>query len=87
VELRDSLIHYIKEYLAEDPDQIQGGAQPLITSGLLDSLSLVELQAFLDEEWGLRVPDEFMTVANFDTLDGMVAAINRHGEKGAADAG
>ncbi len=87
MELRDSLIQYIKEYLAEDPDQIEGGAQPLITSGLLDSLSLVELQAFLDEEWGLRVPDEFMTVANFDTLDGMVDAINRYGEKGAADTG
>jgi len=87
VELREALGQYIKDYLAEDPDQIEGGAQPLITSGLLDSLCLVELQAFLDEEWGIRVPDEFVTVANFNTLDSMVAAINRHGEKRATDAG
>lgn len=71
------LLKYIKDHLAEEPDQVEGGCQPLITSGILDSLCLLDIQIFLEEEFGIRVPDEEMTVANFDTMDSAVRTLTR----------
>jgi acyl carrier protein len=79
MELQDALLRYIRDHLAEEPEQIESPDQQLITSGLLDSLCLVELQAYVDEDWGIRVPDEFVTVANFNTVASMAASIARHG--------
>lgn len=47
----------------------------LITGGLMDSLSLVRVQVFIEEAFGVSIPDPQMTVATMDTLDQMVARI------------
>ena len=72
------LLRYVRDHLAEDPSQILGPEQPLISSGLLDSLCLVDLQTFIAEELQVRLPDAEVTVADFDTIAGMARVIARH---------
>lgn len=69
------LMKYVQDYLAEEPDQVNSTSQPLITSGVLDSLCLIEIQLFVRDEFGIVVPDQKMIVANFDTIDLAVRTI------------
>jgi acyl carrier protein len=49
--------------------------QPLITGGLIDSFSLVEISVFIDDKFGVYIPDTDLTVANMDTLNQMAARV------------
>jgi len=71
------VLAFIRDHLAQDPAQVGSPDQPLISSGIIDSFALVELAVFIEEEFGARVPDPEMTVANFDTVDLGVATIQR----------
>jgi len=48
-----------------DPDE------SLIGSGLLDSLTLLQLIAFLEDEFGVKVESSDMAPENFQTLNAM----------------
>jgi acyl carrier protein len=45
-----------------DPDE------DLLASGIIDSLGVTQLVAFLEERYGIRVTDGELTPANFRTL-------------------
>jgi acyl carrier protein len=63
----DTLSEYI---LAHAPHLASGVGEdtPLLEQGLLDSLGLVKLIAFLERRHRLVVPDESLTPENFRTL-------------------
>lgn len=50
---------------------------PLFSSGLLDSFSMVELLAFVEELAGRRVRVVDVNLDNLDTIDRIVALIER----------
>ena len=52
----------------------------LVDSGWLDSFAIVEVVAFLEREYGVRLPDRDVTPRNFETL----ASIRRLLERAAA---
>ncbi|PJF27373.1 MAG: acyl carrier protein [Phototrophicales bacterium] len=68
--LRDFILN---EIIRDDLDIADD--EGLITGGLMDSLSLVRVQVFIEEAFGVSIPDPQMTVAAMDTLDQMVARI------------
>lgn len=49
---------------------------PLFSSGLLDSASMVELIAFVEDEAGIRIDFGDVTIENFDTMDRIVRFSN-----------
>lgn len=42
---------------------------PLLTGGLVDSLGIVRLVTFIEDNQGIKVPLEDITIENFETLD------------------
>ncbi len=42
---------------------------PLLTSGLVDSLGIVRLVVFIEDDLGIKVPLEDITIENFETLE------------------
>ena len=75
---KDMMLAYIRDHLAQDPSQVVSADQPLISSGIIDSFALVELSVFIEEEFGVVVPDPNMTAANFDTVELGLATIERY---------
>jgi acyl carrier protein len=55
---------------------------PLLEQGLLDSLGLMKLVAFLERHYEIVVPDEEMTPSNFRTLTAIRKLIERLQAKG-----
>lgn len=67
-EVEDLLMRYIVEQrLDGDASGIDVGT-PLLAWGVLDSLSVVDLMAFIEERFEVTVPPELVTAANLETL-------------------
>jgi 2-hydroxymuconate-semialdehyde hydrolase len=74
--MKEELIAYIMKEFVEDPDEAINETTPLISSGLIDSLSIVSLVAFIDKKFGVKIPDEKGTVENFETITKIIETIN-----------
>jgi D-alanine--poly(phosphoribitol) ligase subunit 2 len=85
--MKDMIIEYIKkEYLDEDEadDMTLDENTPLISSGIVDSFSMVSLKRFLEKKYGVMLPDEEATPQAFDTVTSIIALVSKHlAKKGA----
>ena len=71
---------YIASKILKQPGRRIGASQPLISSGLIDSFSLVDLALFVEDTFGVHIDDTELNAGTFDTLDQLVALIERrHG--------
>ena len=69
-ELRTVVLEYVKsEYLDEDDDTEIGADSPLISSGIVDSFSMVSLKTFLERKYKISIPDAKATPEAFDTVN------------------
>lgn len=79
--MEDVILEYIRnEYLDdEDDDDVELDANtPLITSGIVDSFSMVSLKRFVEKKYGLSLPDEEASAEAFDTVNNIVALVKKH---------
>lgn len=53
------------------------GDDSLTETGVLDSMGVLELVMFMEERFGVKVPDEDMLPENLDSLNRIVAYIER----------
>ena len=74
-EMRDKIIEYIRDEYVEEEDTEVGEDTPLITSGLVDSFSMVSLKMFLEDEYEIQIPDEEATTEAFDTVKSIMALV------------
>lgn len=76
-QMTEKLIQFIKnEYLDDSNAEITEETK-LISSGLIDSFSLVSLQTFIEKEFGKRIPSPKITAESFDTVKQMIEIINQ----------
>ena len=59
----------------EDRAEI-GDAESLIDAGLIDSTGVLELVAFLEAEFAIKIEDREITPQNLDTLDNIAAYVD-----------
>ena len=76
--LEETLKGFIEENLLHDnANRTVTYDEPLIDRGVLDSMGLMNLIAFLEERTGVRVPDEDVLLENFATINAIVATADR----------
>lgn len=72
-ELKKLIIDYVKkEYLEEDSEDEIDESTPLISSGIVDSFSMVSLKTFLEKKFAVKIPDEKATTDAFDTVNSIM---------------
>lgn len=79
--MEDVILDYIRnEYLdEEEDDDVELHANtPLITSGIVDSFSMVSLKRFIEKRYEISLPDEEATAEAFDTVTSIVALVEKH---------
>jgi len=85
--MKEMILEYIKnEYLDEDEAEETDLNEntPLISSGIVDSFSMVSLKRFLEKKYEVKLPDEEATPQAFDTVTTIIELVNRHlAKKGA----
>ena len=78
MELRDLVRDFIiRNFLFGDADRLSGDSVSLLESGIMDSLGVMELVAFIEAELGLSVPDAGLIPQNLDSVDNLVAYVGR----------
>ena len=67
MDVADKIRHFIKEEVVLDSDSSLQDDAPLL-EGILDSLALMQLVAFLEEEFDTEIDDTEVTAENFKTI-------------------
>ncbi|UCF70906.1 MAG: acyl carrier protein [candidate division WOR-3 bacterium] len=72
-DLKKAIIDYVKkEYLEEDTQDDINESTPLISSGIVDSFSMVSLKTFLEKKFNIKIPDDKATPEAFDTVNNII---------------
>lgn len=71
----DALRSFITSELMRDPGYNLKNDEPLISGGLIDSFSLVELQIFIEQEYGVHIEDTELTAETVDTVNDLIRLI------------
>ena len=69
------LAAYIAAEILKQPKRIIRPDETLISSGLVDSFSLVDLGMFVEDNFGVRIDDTELNAETFDTLEQLAALI------------
>lgn len=72
------LEYVINEYVDEDDGVKMTYDTPLISSGIVDSFSMVSLKVFLETKYSIKLPDEEATPEAFDTVNSIVKLVLKH---------
>lgn len=66
---------FIAEKILKQPNKVIGKDDALISSGLIDSFSLMDLALFVEDTFGVRIEDTELNNQTFDTLSQLAALI------------
>jgi acyl carrier protein/D-alanine--poly(phosphoribitol) ligase subunit 2 len=77
-EMKDLVLNYvIKEYLEDEDVEITYDT-PLISSGYVDSFSMVSLLIFLENKFKIKIPPSKATPEAFNTVNSIIALVNQY---------
>jgi acyl carrier protein len=71
----NSLAQFIAAELLKQPKRGLRPDEPLISSGLIDSFSLVDIALFAESSFGVRIDDTELNAETFDTLEQLASLI------------
>lgn len=74
-EIMEKLENYLKEEILQQPNRKIEANEPLISSGLIDSFSLVDVALFVEDNFGVQIDDTELNADTFDTLDALADLI------------
>ncbi len=72
---------YISSKILKQPKRQIRLDEPLISSGLVDSFSLVDLALFVEDQFGVHLDDTELNAQTFDTLDQLASLIQSRQSK------
>lgn len=81
----ETILSRLQEYIAssilKQPERKIGVSEALISSGLIDSFSLVDLALFVEDTFGVHIDDTELNAQTFDTLDQLAKLIQSRASK------
>ncbi len=69
------LAAFIAKNILKTPNRVIAPTEALLSSGLVDSFSLVDLALFIEDKFGVLIEDTELNAANFDSLEQLAALI------------
>jgi acyl carrier protein len=77
--MTDQIIPQIQTFIAtqilKQPNRIIASDEPLISSGLIDSFSLMDLALYVEDTFGVRIEDTELNADTFDNLNQLASLI------------
>lgn len=77
-DISDTIERFVRSHFSVSPgDRRFGPAAKLFEDGYVDSMGVAELIAFVEDTFGVVVPDEALMSDEFATIDGMAHVVAR----------
>ena len=77
-EMKDLVLDYVINEYQEDEDDEITYETPLISSGFVDSFSMVSLKVFLEKKFSISIPDDKATPEAFDSVNKIVDLVKEY---------
>ena len=74
-DITQTLSQHIAATVLKQPNRKLRLDEPLISSGLIDSFSLVDLALFIEDTFGVHIDDTELNADTFDTLEQLSSII------------
>lgn len=74
-EMISKLAAFISADILKQPKRVIAADEKLISSGMVDSFSLMDLSLFVEGNFGVRIEDTELNAETFDTLEQLAALI------------
>lgn len=74
--IKDQLSHYIASQILRQPNRQLSSQEPLISSGLIDSFSLVDMALYVEDTFDVRIDDTELNAETFDSIEQLANLIN-----------
>ena len=74
--ITSSLATFIAEKILKQPNRVIAADEPLLSSGLIDSFSLMDLALHVEDTFGVRIEDTELNADTFDSLNELASLIN-----------
>lgn len=68
---KTALSTYIKQEIMRNPNAKLQETDDLLSAGILDSLAILQLVAFVEESFKIQIPDEDVVFENFQSIDSL----------------
>ena len=77
--MSETIITAVEQYIAtkilKQPNRKIAASDPLISGGLIDSFSLMDLALFVEDNFGVRIEDTELNADTFDNLTQLASLI------------
>jgi len=74
-EMQQTISDFIVKTILKQPKRVIQPGDTLISSGLIDSFSLVDLALFVEDTFGVRIADSELNASTFDSIEQLVNLI------------
>lgn len=75
VEYYQPIADFIAQKILKQPKRVIQPGDALISSGLIDSFSLVDLALFVEDTFGVRIADSELNANTFDSIEQLAELI------------
>jgi acyl carrier protein/D-alanine--poly(phosphoribitol) ligase subunit 2 len=76
--MKDLILDYIKKEYLDDEEVELDYDTPLISSGYVDSFSMISLLVFLEHKFNIKIPPSKATPEAFDSVNKIIALLNQY---------
>ena len=73
--INQKIAEFIAVKILAQPKRVLRADEPLISAGIIDSFSLIDLALFVEDNFGVRIADSELNSDTFDSLDQLSALI------------
>lgn len=73
--INQKIAEFITAKILAQPKRVLLADEPLISAGIIDSFSLIDLALFVEDNFGVRIADSELNSSTFDSLDQLSALI------------
>ena len=77
-EMKEMVLKYVVKEYVDDEDVEITYETPLISSGYVDSFSMVSLLVFLENKFKIKIPPSKATPEAFDSVNNIVTLVNQY---------
>ncbi|OQC18215.1 MAG: D-alanine--poly(phosphoribitol) ligase subunit 2 [Firmicutes bacterium ADurb.Bin080] len=76
-EIKELVLNYVKNEYLDDEEIDLDYDTPLISSGYVDSFSMVSLLVFLENKFKIKIPPSKATPEAFDSVNKIIALVDQ----------
>ena len=75
---KTALIEFVKNEVMRNKNAKLDENEDLLSAGILDSLAILQLVAYIEDQFGIKVPDEDVVFENFQSINALTSYLENY---------